>query len=84
VDIVTGVGPDVGMIMDYETGTLSDPEVLVLFADLIGSGVAWSLQGSYGRTATAFLEAGLITPEGKITGRGVDMIDQYEAEVADG
>ena len=71
-------GPDIGMIMDYETGTLGDKDTLQLFADLIKSGMAWNLQGHYGRTATSFLEIGVIDPAGNITERGLDMISQFE------
>jgi len=74
------MGPDVGMLMDYEAGDLSDPDVLRLFAGLIGSGMAWTLQGHYGRTATSLLEVGFIDPWGNITERGQDAINEYEDE----
>lgn len=47
-------------IIDYENGQLDEPETLALFQTLVDSGMAWSLQGHYGRTALALLEAGLI------------------------
>ena len=53
-------------IMAYEVGDLSDEDTLKLFAHLIRSGQAWSLQGSYGRAAMQFIEQGLISPEGDI------------------
>lgn len=46
-------------IIAYEEGTLSDDEVVDLFQRLINTGLAWTLQGSYGRQAMAFIEAGL-------------------------
>jgi hypothetical protein len=50
----------VGRISDYESGKLSEDEVIELFQHLVDTGLAWTLQGSYGRTAVTFLEAGLI------------------------
>ncbi len=47
-------------IIAYEQGELDDTETLELFQALVDNGMAWSLQGSYGRQAKAFLEAGLI------------------------
>ena len=51
----------VSAIMDLESGNLDDAGILALFQDLVNTGMAWSLQGSYGRTATILLERGLIT-----------------------
>ncbi len=46
-------------IIAYETGELTDQETIELFQELIDNGMAWSLQGHYGRTATAMLKHGL-------------------------
>ena len=48
-------------IIAYETGELDEEEVINLFQELINNGMAWTLQGSYGRTAMDFLKAGIIT-----------------------
>lgn len=48
----------VDQIIAYEQGDLSDDETIALFQDLINSGLAYQLQGSYGRTANALIEAG--------------------------
>jgi len=68
-----GSEPDqVDLIMAYETGELDDAGILKLFSMLIKSGDAWSLQGSYGRTAKALIEAGYINDRGTITKDVVD------------
>jgi hypothetical protein len=54
-------------IIAYEQGELNDREVVCLFADLVRSGMAWSLQGSYGRTATALIKEGWIDREGNVS-----------------
>jgi hypothetical protein len=52
----------VDRIMAYEDGTLSNTDIVVLFQELADTGMAWKLQGSYGRTANAMIRAGLIHP----------------------
>jgi hypothetical protein len=56
----------VDRIMAYEGGEITNDEVLELFAYLIKSGDAWSLQGAYGRAATWFIENGFLSPKGDI------------------
>lgn len=56
----------VNYIMDYETGQLGDVATLQLFSFLIKSGKAWSLQGHYGRTASALIQDGWISSKGII------------------
>ena len=46
------------MIIKYEMGQLDDIEIISLFQELIDTGMAWRLQGHYGRTAKALIEAG--------------------------
>lgn len=53
-------------LISFELGELDDAETLDLFATLIKSGVAWSLQGTYGRTARRLIDAGLITEDGEV------------------
>lgn len=52
--------PSVDTIVAYECGELSDEDTLKLFGQLVANGMAWTLQGHYGRTATRLIEAGLI------------------------
>lgn len=51
----------VSAIIAYESGELNEDETLELFQYLVNTGLAWSLQGHYGRTATALLDAGLVS-----------------------
>lgn len=48
-------------IIAYEQGELDENETIALFQHLLDTGVVWHLQGSYGRTAAAMVEQGLIT-----------------------
>ena len=58
--------PDVDKIIAFENGELDKDGVLDLFAGLIASGLVWSLQGRYGRTAVDLIEGGWISPEGEV------------------
>lgn len=51
----------VSFIMDFESGECDEDQIIDGFQHLIDSGAAWSLQGSYGRTAHALIEAGHCT-----------------------
>jgi hypothetical protein len=53
-------------LISYELGELDDTETLELFATLIKSGMVWTLQGQYGRTAQRLIGAGLITEAGEV------------------
>lgn len=56
----------VSYIIDYESGNLSDEDTLSLFSKLVKDGTAWTLQGHYGRTASALIEAGWLDRNGNI------------------
>lgn len=51
----------VGAMMAFEEGEASEQEVVDLFQHLVDTGMAWTLQGFYGRTAAALIEAGLVS-----------------------
>jgi len=52
-------------IIAYEEGNIDEAGILQLFAELIKSGDAWTLQGHYGRTAKALIDAEYISEDGK-------------------
>jgi hypothetical protein len=52
---------DVDKIIRYEQGDMQEDEFIEFFQELIDTGHAWSLQGHYGRTASALIEDGLCT-----------------------
>ncbi len=54
------VNVDLFELLQFEDGALDDDSVLDLFQRLVDSGLAWQLQGSYGRMAAALVEAGLV------------------------
>jgi len=48
---------------------------VALFAELIATGMAWTLQPSYGRTARRFIANGFVTPEGEISQLAEQVLD---------
>jgi fructose-bisphosphate aldolase class 1 len=49
-----------GAIIAFECGELEEDAVIELFQHLVDTGLAWSLQGSYGRAARSLIDAGLV------------------------
>lgn len=49
------------LMIAFENGELDFDEVVELFQQLVDSGLAWRLQGTYGRTAAALIEEGYVT-----------------------
>jgi len=56
----------VGKIMALESGEMEASEVVDFVAELIKSGLAWSLQGSYGRMASGMINAGYVSAQGVV------------------
>lgn len=50
---------NVNNIIAYEDGTLSEEDTIKMFQEMIDDGSVWGLQGHYGRTAMALIDAGL-------------------------
>lgn len=64
-------------IIAYEEGTISRNDYLRLFAFLIRTGMAWSLQGSiYGRPAHDLIESGIISKKGRINHKKLNELDE--------
>jgi hypothetical protein len=53
-----------GLCMAWEDNQLDHEETVNFFQHLIDTGMAWSLQGMYGREATRLIEAGYCTRPG--------------------
>ena len=49
---------DVNKIIAYESDEMTQEETIEFFQELIDTGVAWQLQGHYGRTAIKLIECG--------------------------
>ncbi len=69
------MGLDVGKIIAYEQGSLDARGTIELFAELVASGAAWTLQGCYGRMAEALIGASYIDRSGAI----LEDLDALEA-----
>lgn len=51
----------VDKIMAFEDGEMDEDEIIAFFQELVNTGLAWQLQGHYGRTARRLIEAGCVT-----------------------
>ncbi|RYD66594.1 MAG: hypothetical protein EOP83_04715 [Verrucomicrobiaceae bacterium] len=50
--------PNVDDIIAFENGEMDHDQMVEFFQGLIDSGMAWRLQGSYGRTAAQLIDSG--------------------------
>lgn len=67
----------VDLIMDYEGGELSAEDTVFFFSHLVKYGLAWQLQGAYGRFAVYLMELGILAPNG-------DLVDGWHDKLAEG
>jgi hypothetical protein len=56
----------VDSIMAFEDGELGPEETLFLFSHLVKTGLAWQLQGTYGRAAADLINRGILNNDGEI------------------
>jgi hypothetical protein len=56
------VSQQLDQVVKYESGQLDEPTTIELFQSLIESGLAWSLPGNYGRTASELITLGVCQP----------------------
>ena len=75
----------VDKIMAYEQSDMNQEQTVQFFLELIATGIAFRLQGHYGRTAVRLIEAGLVrtSEDKKRRNRLDDGMDQGD-EYADG
>ena len=56
-------------ILKFEAGELSRNEIIDLFQGLVNSGLAWQLQGCYGRMAAQLIDQGLVVAPSELRAR---------------
>lgn len=52
----------ISRIIAFEDGMMDTDDVVPFFQDLIDTGLAWKLQGAYGRAAKSLIDQGQCTP----------------------
>ncbi len=50
----------ISQLSAFETGRLTEEKTVELFQHLVDTGIAWQLQGSYGRMAMNLIQSGLV------------------------
>ena len=55
-----------GAIIEFEQGELSPEDTLRLCGHLVATGVAWQVQGAYGRAAARLIEGGYLSKTGEV------------------
>lgn len=54
-----------GAIIEYEMGSMDEDATIELFQYLVDTGMAWTLQGYYGRMAKTLIDQGLVKPKSR-------------------
>jgi len=49
----------VDKIIAFESGEMTDEEIVEFFQEIISDGTVWHLQGSYGQLASDLIDSGL-------------------------
>jgi hypothetical protein len=49
-------------IIAFEQGDMDEDQVVSFFQELVDRGLAWQLQGAYGRMAAQLIERGYVHP----------------------
>lgn len=70
----------IGNLLDWTNGDLSGPESLELFADLVNTGYAWTLEGHIGREAQRLIDSGMLVADPEGSGRCVPNPEYMEEE----
>lgn len=52
----------INKVISFESGTMHCDDMVQFFQDLIDSGLAWELPGTYGRQAKILLDSGFCHP----------------------
>ena len=55
-------GDKLERMIAWEEGTLEAEDTIELFQELVNTGEAWTLQGTYGREAQWLTDAGYVVP----------------------
>jgi hypothetical protein len=64
----------IDQIIEFENGMLSEREEISLFSHLVKTGMAWQLQGMYGRQAKYLMDNGVIDRNGNVL---IDLNEVY-------
>lgn len=68
-------------IIAYESGELSDEEIVGLFSMLVKNRMAWILRGHYGRTAASMIVSGVLDDEGEIDYERFIELQQFQNKI---
>lgn len=73
---------DVDKIIRFENGEMDHHEMVEMFQQMVDDDSVWSLQGFYGRTAAALIEAGYVEDTHNRLGKRGMLIPSQDVEEA--